>query len=98
MKKVRKRLAALAIIFTVSIVSLTATGCQSAAKHLGGNFTLKLEPNQKLVTITWKDDSLWYLTRPMKDGEEAETYTFQESKDLGVMEGTVTVVETKGEE
>ncbi len=32
------------------------TGCQSVAKSMGGSMTLKLEPNQKLEEITWKDN------------------------------------------
>ena len=80
------------------IIILGASGCQSAAKNFGGDYTLKLPANEKLVMITWKGDSLWYLTKPMTEDDIAETYKFQESADLGIMEGTVTVVETKGEE
>lgn len=46
-----------------------------------------------METITWKDDSLWYLTRPMREGETAETHVFKQSTSMGVFEGTVTVVE-----
>lgn len=46
------------------------TGCdQGVARSLGGDMTLELEPGQKLEMITWKEDSLWYLTRPMRDDE-----------------------------
>lgn len=45
--------------------------------------------------IAWKDDSLWYLTKPMTDDDIAETPTFQQSSEWGVFEGTVTIVETK---
>lgn len=86
---------ALIVIAAISIGAFSLTGCQSAAKNFGGSTTVKLEPNQKLEEITWKDDSLWYLTRPMTDDDVAETHTFQESTDFGVFEGTVTVVETK---
>ena len=70
------------------------TGCdQGVARSLGGDMTLELE------MITWKDDSLWYLTRPMQDGEEPETHTFQQSSEFGVFEGTVTIIESiEGEE
>ena len=71
------------------------TGCQSVTKDLGGSTTIKLEPNQKLEEITWKDDSLWYLTRPMTDDDIAETHTFQQSSNFGVFEGTVTIIEKK---
>lgn len=77
------------------ITILSFTGCQSAARSMGGSVTLELEPNQKLEEITWKEDSLWYLTRPMREDEKAETHTFQQSSEWGVFEGTVTVVESK---
>lgn len=86
-----------AIVFVVLIAALLLTGCdQAMAREFGGSITLTLEPNQKLEMITWKDDdSLWYLTRPMREDEEPETHTFQQSSEFGVFEGTVTVVESK---
>lgn len=86
----KKKILLLSLIGTMSL-----TGCQATTRSLGGNMTLKLEPNQKLELITWKDDELWYLTRPMREGEEAEVWTYQESSEWHVMEGTVTIVETK---
>ena len=84
----------IAIIFVI-LCSLSLTGCQMLTRNMGGDMTLELEPNQKLEEITWKDDSLWYLTRPMREDEEAETHVFQQSSNFGVFEGTVTVIETK---
>lgn len=87
------------IIFAmVMMMVVCMSGCQKIAKNYGGNITIELEPNTKLEEITWKDDSLWYLTRPMRDEEEAETHIFQQSKDFGFMEGSVTVIETKTQE
>lgn len=86
------------LILTGVIGLSTLTGCQAATKSLGGSMTLKLEPNQKLEEITWKDDSLWYLTRPMTEDDVAETHTFQQSSEFGVFEGTVTIIETKEED
>ena len=77
------------------LVTSTLTECQSATKSFGGSMTLNLEPNQKLEEITWKDDSLWYLTRPMTDDDIAETHTFQQQSEFGVFEGTVIIVESK---
>ena len=79
----------------IILLTLLLSGCQSAAKHMGGDMTLELGPNQKLEEITWKNDDLWYLTRPMREDEEPETHTFQQSTDFGVFEGTVTVVESR---
>ena len=80
-------------ILIVFMLMTLLTGCQSVVKSMGGSMIL--EPNQKLEEITWKDDSLWYLTRPMTENDIAETHTFQQSTDFGVFEGTVTIVETK---
>ena len=86
------------LIFVLAIgvlcVSLL-TGCQGVTKSFGGSMILNLEPNQKLEEITWKDDSLWYLTRPMTDDDIAEIHTFQQQSEFGIFEGTVTIIETK---
>ena len=37
---------------------------------------------------------MWYLTRPMRDDEEPETHTFEQSSEFGVFEGTVTIIES----
>ena len=89
----KKKILAIMIMGVMCIGLLT--GCQGATKSLGGSMTLELEPNTKLELITWKDDSLWYCTRPMREDEEAETHTYQQSSEFGVFEGTVTIIETK---
>lgn len=84
------------LVLGAMIGFLSLTGCeQSVARSLGGEMTVELEPGQKLEMITWKDDSLWYLTRPMRDNEEAETHTFYESSATGLLEGSVTVIESE---
>ena len=83
----------LAVLAGLSVTILLA-GCQTVTKSFGGNMTLELEPGQKLEEITWKEDSLWYLTRPMREDEVPETHTFQQSSNFGIIEGTVTVIES----
>lgn len=82
------------ILFITMMLCLT--GCHETTKNFGGNMTIKLPKGQKLEEITWKDDTdLWYLTRPMRENEVAETHTFQQNTEFGIFEGTVTIVETK---
>ena len=50
---------AVAVLTAISILIAGLTGCQTATKSYGGKTTIKLEPNQKLEEITWKDNSLW---------------------------------------
>ncbi len=83
------------LIAIATITAICFTGCQSVTKSFGGTTTINLEPNQKLEEITWKDDSLWYLTRLMTENDIAEIHTFQQSSNYGVFEGKVIVVESK---
>lgn len=86
------------VVATIGASAVALTGCQTATKSLGGKTTITLEPGQKLEEITWKDDDLWYLTRPMTEDDIAETHTFQQSSNWGVFEGTVTITEQLEEE
>ena len=73
---------------------LTACG-NTAARYYGGTTTIDLEPNTKFLDITWKESSLWVLTKPMLENDIAETYRFEEDSRYGLMEGTVIIKETK---
>lgn len=90
-----KKILLITTIIGATLFGLTGCTAQQSARYYGGSMTLELEPNQKLEEITWKDDSLWYLTRPMTDNDAAETHTFQESSSWGVLKGAITVVETR---
>lgn len=82
------------IIVTTAIVGTIITGCQqSMTKNFGGDMT----PGIGAKSETWKDASLWYLTRPMRDDEKAETHIFMESSNTGFFEGTITVIESTEE-
>lgn len=83
-------------LMLIGLIALTAAaGCgrNGATRTFGGEQTIELEPGRKLEEITWKDADIFLLTRPMREGEEPETHTFQEISNWGVFEGTVTIVE-----
>ena len=82
-------------ILAIALVAMCLTGCHNTTKNFGGSMEVELPANEKLEEITWKDDSLWYLTRPMKEDEEAETHTFRQDSEWGVFEGAVTIIERK---
>ena len=83
-------------LFILSIVLLFA-GCtqNERAKLFGGSATETLPANTKLVNVTWKEANLWILTRPMRTNEVAEKYEFAERSNFGLMEGKITIVESK---
>lgn len=87
----------LGLLLSGLLLTLSLFGCsQIGAKNFGGDYTVELPEGEKLVNVTWKDGSgLWYLTEPMEDGYEPQTYKFQEDSKFGILEGTVTIKESK---
>lgn len=86
------------IMTIVSVILLCGCSKNTMARKYGGSFTITLEPGDKLEMITWKDDdSLWYLTRPMREDESAETHIFKQDSGYGIFEGTVTIIEVDKE-
>ena len=65
------------------------------AKKVGGSANIELPPKSKLVLITWKGDNLWVLSRPFREGEKAETYTYQEDSKWGLIEAKIVIRETE---
>lgn len=91
----------LAVIVICAFVILGLWSCsrtfseQGITRSYGGEMEVDLEPNRKLVEITWKDASLWYLTKAMTDDDVAEDYIFQEKDVTGWLEGSVIIHEHK---
>lgn len=83
----------LAIGFSLALV-VACTDNRSAYKH-GGTMTIHLKSNRKFVNATWKNDNLWFVTRPMREGEKAESWSFKEKSNYGINEGEVIFEERK---
>lgn len=82
------------VVVLIFLFLCHACSGQNQARNWGGEMTITLEPGVKLEEITWKDeDTLWYVTRPMREDEFAETHTFQADTVFGVFEGEITIVE-----
>lgn len=85
------------ILMLMLLVLISISGCtaQERAKSFGGEYTLQLDDDQKLVNVTWKEDTLWYLTKDMTETDVAESYTFKADSSYGIFEGTVYIQEGK---
>jgi len=82
----------LVILFTV----LCLTSCeQTITRNFGGTTTIDLEPGEKLVEATWKEDNLWYLVEPMDSDYVPKTKVFKENSLYGALEGKVIFVENR---
>lgn len=88
---------AVAMVATVALSLVLLVGCteNQRAKSFGGTANINLPANQKLVNVTWKNEQLWLLTKPMATNDVAESYTFKESSSFGLVQGTVVIVEKK---
>ena len=82
-------------VCVLSITALTISCDNYMSRKFGGSTTINLEKGQKLVEATWKENSLWYLTEPMDSNYVPKTKTFKEDSNFGVLEGTVTFVESR---
>lgn len=86
------------IIIAIFLFICHSCSSQGQARNWGGEMTITLDPGVKLEEITWKDDdSLWYVTRPMREDEFAETHVFQADTVFGVFEGKIIIVEQDAE-
>ena len=83
------------IVISCIVLCLVTMSCtqNSRAKRFGGTQTITLPAGQTLVTATWKDDHLWYLTRDRKSDETPMVYNFKEKSSFGMLEGTIVFIE-----
>lgn len=82
----------LVILFTV----LCLTSCdQTITRNFGGTTTVNLEPGEKLIEVTWKNDNVWYLVEPMDPDYIPKTKTFKENSRVGILEGKVIFIERR---
>lgn len=87
------------ILITAIIMALTLlfSSCteNKMARRYGGTMNVELPKGQKLITATWKENSLFYLTEPMDSGYVPKIKTFRENSSFGIWESTVLFIESK---
>lgn len=86
---------AILIVTAMIIVLIWRSTDQLRAKKFGGTMKVNIEQGHKLVNVTWKENDLWILSRPIKEGEviEVEPYVFQQKTSFGIKEGKVEIFE-----
>lgn len=84
-------------LLAAAIVCIALSSCtrQSITRNYGGKMEIQLPPGQELMEATWKEDNLFYLTRPMADDYVPVNKTFQESSSWGILESTVIFIESR---
>lgn len=82
----------LAVISAFLISSCTQN---ELTKNFGGSMTVKLDKGKQLMNVTWKEDELWILTKQMDSTHTPTNYEFVENSSYGLLEGKVTITESK---
>jgi len=85
------------ILIFIALFCLLFTSCteQQMTREFGGTMEIRLPAGQELMEVTWKENDLFYLTRPMSPDYTPVTKTFQESSSFGIMESTVIFIESR---
>lgn len=80
------------VLVILGLIALTSCTEQNMAKSWGGTAHIDLEPGERLVNVTWKETSLWYLTK--QDPNQAPTtYQFKEQSSWNIKSGVVIIKE-----
>ena len=82
------------LLLTISICLCSCTE-QERTRIYGGEMTINLPAGQELMSVTWEDNHLLYLTRPMSPDYVPVTKVFHESSSYGVIESTVYFKESR---
>lgn len=75
------------ILLSLVVVALMSCTDNQRARNFGGTETIKLEPNEEFVNITWKQDNLWIIVKNKNTGK----FYAREKSSFGVMQGKVVI-------
>ena len=82
------------LIITISICLCSCTK-QIRTHTYGGDMTINLPAGQELMSATWDDNNLFYLTRPMSPDYVPVTKTLKENSSFGIIQSTVYFKESR---
>ena len=71
----------------ITLLALVSCTDNQRARSFGGTETVKLEPNEKFINITWKQDNLWIIVQDTITGN----YYAREKSNFGVLQGKVVI-------
>ena len=71
----------------ITLLALVSCTDNQRARSFGGTETIKLEPNEKFMNLTWKQDDIWVIVQDTITG----TIYAKEKSSFGVMQGKVII-------
>lgn len=82
-------------LFLLLVLVMCSCTENQRARRFGGDMTVYLPFNEKLVMATWKEFDLYYLTEPMDSDYIPKNKKFIEDSNWGILETTITFVERR---
>lgn len=101
-KKIKKRQVIImkkkicAVLAITMMLALTGCSVNNKKSRWFYNNRIRTEPKVRRNYVEKRFTMVSY--RPMTDADSAETHTFKESSNFGIIEGTVTIIEKRQEE
>jgi uncharacterized protein YcfL len=71
----------------ITLLALASCTDNQRARSFGGTETIKIEPQEKFINLTWKQDNLWVIVKDTITG----TIYAKEKSSFGVMQGKVII-------
>ena len=71
----------------ITLLALASCTDNQRARRFGGTENIKIEPQEKFINITWKQDNLWIIVQDTVTGD----YYAREKSSFGVMQGKVII-------
>jgi hypothetical protein len=84
-----------AVLLTLLAFTMAACTQNQRAREFGGEMIVKVPCDQVVFDVTWKGEDLWYATQPARADWRPERKTFAEASSFGLIEGQVTLVESR---
>jgi len=84
-----------AVLLTLLAFSMAACTQNQRAREFGGEMIIQVPCDNVVFDVTWKGENVWYATQPPRPDWRPERKTFIEASSYGVIEGKVTLVESR---
>ena len=68
---------------------------QEKAGYFGGESSINVPYGEEVLTATWKEDDIWYFTRPMSDDYVPQVKALRQESSHGFYHGVVYFYEHK---
>lgn len=82
------------IVLALNII-FTSCSRQAIVREFGGSMQVELPAGEELMEVTWKNNDLFYLTRPMSNDYVPTVKIFREKSPYGIIESTIIFVEKR---